>query len=60
MVNGNGYVIRNLYINRPNEANVALIGGAHVEVRNLGLENVDITGGSGVTGGIVGQGQRMV
>ena len=51
MVNGNGYVIRNLYINRPNEANVALIGGAHVEVRNLGLENVDITGG------IVGQGQ---
>ena len=57
MVNGNGYVIRNLYINRPNEANVALIGGAHVEVRNLGLENVDITGGSGVTGGIVGQGQ---
>ena len=57
MGNGNGDVIRNLYINRPNEANVALIGGAHVEVRNLGLENVDITGGSGVTGGIVGQGQ---
>ena len=56
MVNGNGYVIRNLYINRPNEANVALIGGAHVEVRNLGLENVDITGGAN-TGGIVGQGQ---
>ncbi len=56
MVNGNGYVIRNLYINRPNEANVALIGGAHVEVRNLGLENVDITGGTNI-GGIVGQGQ---
>ena len=56
MVNGNGYVIRNLYINRPNEANVALIGGAHVEVRNLGLENVDITG-KNHTGGIVGQGQ---
>ncbi|DAB21982.1 TPA: hypothetical protein CPT94_06565 [Candidatus Gastranaerophilales bacterium HUM_22] len=56
MVNGNGYVIRNLYINRPNEANVALIGGAHVEVRNLGLENVDITGKND-TGGIVGQGQ---
>ena len=56
MVNGNGYVIRNLYINRPNEANVALIGGSHVEVRNLGLENVEIIGKNDV-GGIEGSAQ---
>ena len=55
-INGNGYVIKNLYINRPNEDNVALIGGAHNPVYNLGLENVEIIGRTYV-GGIVGNAQ---
>ena len=56
VLDGNGYVIRNLYINRPDKSNVALIGGAHGPVINLGLENVEIIG-KGTVGGIVGQGQ---
>ncbi len=52
---GNGHVIRNLYINRVGEDNVGLFGyvGYGGEVRNLGLENVQVVGGDYV-GGLVG------
>ena len=49
-LNGNGYVIKNLTINRADEDNVGLfatigsIYGTAGEVKNLGLENVNITG----------------
>ena len=52
--NGNGYVIKNLTINRPDEEYVGLFGytnGANIE--NVGLENVNVTGGSKV-GGLAG------
>ncbi len=59
---GNGHVIRNLYINRVGEYYyveydyVGLFGyvGSGGEVRNLGLENVQVVGGDYV-GGLVGR-----
>ena len=50
---GNGYVISNLYINRSDEDYQGLFGWASGTIKNLGLENVDVTGGSSV-GGLVG------
>ncbi len=55
--NGNGHVIKNLYINR-NISNVGLFGRVNgnntKNIEQLGLENVNITGGT-YTGGIVGR-----
>ncbi len=53
---GNGHVIRNLYINRVGEDYVGLFGyvGSGGEVRNLGLENVQVSGRDYV-GGLVGE-----
>ena len=60
ILNGNGYVISNLTINRPNEKYIGLFGyvgddntTTKEEIKNLRLENVEITGSS-YTGGIVG------
>ncbi len=50
---GNGHVIRNLYINRVGEDYVGLFGYVGGEVRNLGLENVQVLGSNRV-GGLVG------
>lgn len=49
---GNGYTISNLYINRPKADNQALFIGAgkDVEIKNLKLDNVNITGRNGVAG----------
>ncbi len=51
---GNGHVIRNLYINRVGENYVGLFGYVGGEVRNLGLENVQVLG-SDYVGGLVGR-----
>ena len=53
---GNGYVISNLYINRPNKYNVGLFGyaGGDPHIRNLGLEGVNVTGAN-ETGALVGE-----
>ena len=50
---GNGHVIRNLYINRPNGYNIALFSHTGSVVRNLGLVDVDVLG-LGVVGGLTG------
>lgn len=57
---GRGYTIENLTIDRPNEDNVGLFGyagdnsgGDDATIKNVRLENAEITGGS-QTGGIVG------
>ena len=57
VLDGNGYSIKNLTINRPTEDGVglfALIGDANTmsggEVKNLGLENVDVEGNLGAGG----------
>ncbi len=51
---GNGFVIKNLYINRPTEDFVGLFGATFGgEIKNVALEDVDITGGS-FTGALVG------
>ena len=49
---GNGYTISNLYVNRPKEDFQALFAGAgrSVEIKNLKLDNVNITGRNGVAG----------
>jgi hypothetical protein len=52
---GMGHVISNLYINRP-RANAGLFGSTDFNtqhIRNIGLENVNITGGT-YTGGLAG------
>ena len=60
VLDGNGYTISNLTINRPDEYGVGLfciIGDLNTmsggEVRNLGIECVDIVGNTGV-GGLAG------
>ena len=56
---GQGYIIRNLYINRPLEYQVGLFGsfgesGFSADVQRVGLVDVDITGDKYV-GGFAGQ-----
>jgi len=48
---GGGFTISNLTIYRPGESNVGLFGYTNgAEIINVGLENVNITGHSGVAG----------
>ena len=48
--NGNGHVIKNLFINRSGQGNMGLFGTVESRrtIGNLGLENVNITGGNSV------------
>ena len=41
---GNGYVVSNIYINRPDENCQGLFGIVYGKIKNLGVENVNITG----------------
>jgi|GEM_PF-381614 len=51
---GGGYIIDNLYINRPSTEYIALFGKTDATtITNIGLTNVDITGQNNV-GGLVG------
>ncbi len=53
--NGAGYIISNLYINRPSTNRIGLFGytsGAVID--SLGIANCDITGGDYHVGGLVG------
>jgi len=53
-LNGNGYVIKNLTINKPDEDYQGLFGyTSNATIKNVGLENVDVTG-KGSVGGLVG------
>ncbi|RLG56435.1 MAG: peptidase A26, partial [Hadesarchaea archaeon] len=53
-LDGHGYVIKNLYINRPDTNNVGLFGYAKPKIiKNLGLVDVNIIG-YGNTGGLAG------
>ena len=51
--NGNGYVIKNLTINKPDSNYQGLFGKSRGEIRNVGLENVNVSGNNYV-GGLVG------
>ena len=52
--NGNGYVISNLTINKPNEQYQGLFGYVYGgTVENIGLENINVSG-AWYTGGLVG------
>lgn len=53
---GKGYVIKNLYINRPGNNQVGLFKQSSGTISNVGLENVAITG-NGAVGGLVGKNQ---
>ncbi|MBM2815057.1 MAG: hypothetical protein HW421_1819 [Ignavibacteria bacterium] len=49
-LNGTGYIISNLYINRPNESAIGLFTQLFKSnIKKLGLENCDMTGGNGVS-----------
>jgi len=51
---GNNYVIKNLYINRPSIIRQGLFGYTEVStIKNIGVKDVNITGSSN-TGGLVG------
>ena len=56
-LDGRGHVISNLYINRPNEDYVGLLGAAtgSAEIKNIGLKNTSVAGYNFV-GGLVGEG----
>ena len=54
---GNGHVISDLYINRPNDGDQGLFGyagGATSQIRNIGVVDVNVTG-SGYVGGLAGK-----
>ena len=59
--NGNGKVISDLMINRPEAEGVALFGETLVraEIKNIGLFNVDVIGKSAV-GGLVGVNRSII
>ena len=54
---GNGFTIRNLFINRPEQSYLGLFGATTLDadIRNLSLESIEITGEL-IIGGIVGLG----
>jgi flagellar basal body-associated protein FliL len=54
VLDGKGYKISGLYINRPDEDSVGLFGYSEGNVSNLGLENVNISGDWAV-GALVGE-----
>ena len=62
---GNGHVVSNLFIDRPDEAHVGFFGFLFVErlnpavVRNLGLTGVDVTG-SQRTAGLAGRNDGLI
>ena len=57
---GNGHVVSNLYIYRPNDNNQGLFEWAsNADIKNVGLENVDVTGDCNV-GGLVGNGSNSI
>lgn len=51
---GQGYVIKNLYINRSDERNVGLFGCIRNKIRSVGLKDIRVTGGFYNVGGLVG------
>jgi hypothetical protein len=52
---GGGYTIDNLFINRPLTDYISLFGYTHgATISNLGVTNVDVTGGNMYFGGLVG------
>ena len=59
---GDGFVISNLFINRPTSSRQALfeylVGSATARIRNVALENVDITG-ENIVGTIVASGDSV-
>jgi hypothetical protein len=52
-LDGQGYEIRDLFIDRPDEDGVGLFSVVGGSVENVGVVNVDVTGATGV-GGLVG------
>jgi len=66
VLNGDGHVIHDLYIDRPsNPDETGLFGyvdsnGITNRIRKVGLENVDITGGNNDVGGLIGQNDHNI
>ncbi|MCK9371496.1 hypothetical protein M0R04_16400, partial [Candidatus Dojkabacteria bacterium] len=56
---GNGFTINNLYINRPTESYVGLIGTLSGKVSELGITNANITG-SAFVGALAGKSQGTI
>ncbi len=60
-LNGNGHVIKNLKINRPTEDAVGLIVASTGTIKNLGIENANVSGGTsnGFVGALVGMASNV-
>ncbi|MCX6801276.1 MAG: LamG domain-containing protein [Candidatus Diapherotrites archaeon] len=58
--NGQNHTISNLYINRPSENYVGLLGymNSSVTIRDVGLADINVTG-KDIVGGLVGQGAAI-
>ena len=58
---GDGYVVKNLFINRPEETNQGLFGFAQTgsTIKNIGVIDVDVTGFNYV-GGLVGRNNAII
>jgi hypothetical protein len=56
---GNGFAIRNIYINRPDSSDVGLFGYSKGVIRNVKLENVNTTGKDFV-GSLVGRSEGQI
>jgi len=51
---GQGHTISDLYINRPETGARGLFGVSEGDISNVGMIDVDVTGGGSYTGGLVG------
>jgi FlaG/FlaF family flagellin (archaellin) len=61
-IDGNGYEIHGLYINRQDSTwgNVGLVGSNAGTIKNIGLVNADLHGGSSTTGGIASRNEGLL
>jgi hypothetical protein len=61
-LNGNNHTITGLYINRPGEDEIGLIGetGNTADLRNMALLDVEITDGRNRVGGFVGRNRGII
>ena len=56
---GNGYVISNLFINRPYSSYQSLFGSSSGQIQNLGVEDAYVNGGNS-SGALVGQNSGII
>jgi filamentous hemagglutinin family protein len=59
-LDGAGHVVSNFYMNRPTAGNLGLFGTTNGTIRNLGLVNVQMIGGTNRVGAIAGTNDGLI